>query len=100
MSCKRLILSMCSVSPLVQRTEIRKFLQTSVPFVPNLKVFVGATGVLLGLKQFHASVGLGYFCSWYEMLEMVEGGVGGNTACQMTTVAPSGQIENFLLPTL
>lgn len=44
---------MGSVSLLVERTN-RKFLQTSVPFVPNLKVFVGAIGVLLGLKQFHA----------------------------------------------
>lgn len=99
MSCKRLIPSMGSVSLLVESTNIRTFLQTSVPFVPNLKVFVGATGVL-GLKQFHASVGLGYFCCLYEMLEMVEGGIGGITACQMATVAPSGQIENDLLLTV
>lgn len=45
--------------------------------MPFLKVFVSATWVLLTLKQFHASVSLGYLCCWFEMLEMVQGGVGG-----------------------
>ena len=68
-SCKRLI------DGNSQGNKNRKFLQTSVPFVPILKVSVSATVVLLGLKQFHASVGCGYLCCWFEMLKMTEWGV-------------------------
>lgn len=34
------------------------------------------------------------------MLEMLEGVVEENAACQMATVAPSGQVGNYLLLTL
>lgn len=74
----------------------RKFLQPTVPFVQIQKIFVCATVVLQGLKQFHASVGRAYLCC---LLAMREGGVGKRVFSQMATVAPSGHVKNYPLLT-
>lgn len=63
--------------------NLDNYCKKQVSFVKIKKVFrFSATVVLLGLKQFHASVGYDYLCSRFEMLKMIESDVWGK--CSMS----------------